>query len=173
MNKGHSNLIPIRDSETAKIMGEIGGRSRSDKKIRAARINAVKHGKTAKDPETIKLITPTAQEKAIGITRDDKIEMYKKISLAAYSDSKKDFFEGMKKEGIEIKTDILRYQKEGKIEEVAKLKMQYFKLQTELGKIKYGLNNITMNQLNMNVNVESVKLADVMQRFNEKEKEIQ
>lgn len=66
--------------EEATHWAPIGGRVKSEKKKRMARINAVTKGTTTTDKWILKVTTPTPLDRLAGITRKDKIALLKKIA---------------------------------------------------------------------------------------------
>lgn len=94
--------------------GRKGGLVRSEAKTRANRINPLKTGKFAKDPEVIKMIQPTAKEKLMGITNEDKLLQLKKLNPLFASRTRREFLGGVEEFLGKLLISALRKEKEGK-----------------------------------------------------------
>ncbi len=92
----------------------LGGKSRSPAKIAAAKVNALKHGKSSKDPTIKEAITPTSKEKALGITTSDKIKQLKRLNPLFASENRFNYLYGVQEFLGELLVSALRKKKEGK-----------------------------------------------------------
>lgn len=74
---------------------EKGAKTKSLKKARAVKTNALKHGRDAKDPEITELITPTPAEKLLGITASDKLRQLRKFNKMFGAADKMEYLYGL------------------------------------------------------------------------------
>ncbi len=169
------NLKPIKDSKRARELGRIGGRKRSLKKRLAAVLNATKHAKYTKNEIVIKAITPTPAEKAAGITKDDKLEIIKKIAPALTAENAMEFFKYNAETLATIKTKIIQLEREyEKLSEKEKQSkkgrmirtalwwwLQYYDREQKFGEVKFGLNKINIQQNQINID-QKISITELM-----------
>lgn len=124
------------------------GQSRSEKKLKAIRLNSIKHGRYVKDPETLKIITPKPLEKAAGITKQDKIDIYKKICRAGGADTAEEYWEGMKEEYASLKAVIQREINRGNLssDKEFKWRERLVRILHEKGRLRHELGVAKFNQ---------------------------
>lgn len=166
---------PFSNKEYASQMGKKAWEcGLTPKRYEACIQNPLKNGVAVKHPKNREKFLPTAEEKASGITKKDKIESIKKISKALYCTNVEEFIDGLEHEMYQFNVERLVARQNNLID---KDKQIYWHDKAvgrlvELGKLKFGLgtpqvqNNITVDKPN------KMSIGDLVLKFSQKKDKI-
>lgn len=130
-----------------------GGRVKSERKTKSSRINALKSGIQAKNPDTIKALAITPMEKLAGITLPDKVRALKSSYAFFGTTNREEFQIGIQTMIADSMISILRKEKEGK--DTTRDRVALTSTVMELYDRMFGK---VVNNNNLNVNIETFSL---------------
>lgn len=93
-----NNLKKPWTTEEARINGQLGGSTFSNKKKVSCSINPLKHGAYAKDKTLQKYIQPKTQDKIMDVTREQKIAEIKRLNSFYGAQNAIKCFEGIEED---------------------------------------------------------------------------
>jgi len=152
---------PFTQAE-AKYFGRLGGLKKSEKKTRAVRLNGLKEGIFAKNPDVIRLITPTPAQKIAGVTKRDVIDFRKLHIKGVFSKTEQEWFDTAEDCVATMEEEMLFDYQEGKLKNRTYWNLQLLDRKIKINELKYRLKQTNMlQQVNIGNEQKILTVTDV------------